>query len=930
MTEHFAYLFLGLGNGAVYAALGLALVMTFKSSGVVNFATGAVALYTTYTYGLLREGELLIPVPGFPSTIELGGELDLVPAVAISLVIAAALGALLYLVVFRPMRSAPVVAKAVASIGLMLAIQALLALRVGTTAVPVAPIFEPGILSIGESQVPTDRIWLAVVIVALATVVALVYHFTRFGVATEAAAESEKGAFVTGLSPDRIALSNWALSSVIAGLGGILIAPIVPLSPIAYTMFIVPALAAALVGNFSSMALAVAAGLGIGILQAEGTHLQSLYTWIPKSGVSEAIPLLLILVFLVVKGRPLPSRGGIVHQSLGRAPRPRQIWTPAVVATLIAVIALSATSGSYRGAIIATFIFAILGLSQVVVTGFAGQVSLAQLTLAGVGAFGLSVVNTELGIPFPFAPILAALMATVIGVVVGLPALRIRGLPFMVVTLALAVFLETFWFRNPSFNGGLKGSNFDAPSIFGIDLGIGAGENYPRISFGILCLIIVVIAAVGVGLLRRSRLGSAMLAVRANERSAAAAGINVSRTKLAAFAIGSFLAGLSGTLLAYQQTLATADPFSVFAGIAIFAIIYTAGITSVSGALLAGVLAPGALLYIVLDRAFDFGDYYALASGVLLILTVMINPDGIAGRITHLLQRFSRSVTPRGPAGEPDASTAPTSGRLNAGTPVIDRDRTLLKVDSVSVQYGAVTAVSEVSFEVFDGEIVGLIGPNGAGKTTLIDAISGFASASGHITLDGADVTDLAPHRRSRRGLGRTFQDVELYDDLSVRENVTVGARGGKASTSGESVDDVLGLLDLHSVADVTVASLSQGQRQLVSMARVLAGNPSVALLDEPAAGLDSNESRWLGERLRAVRNNGMTMLLVDHDMELVLSVCDRIIVLDLGKVIASGTPDAIRADENVIRAYLGVPAGGRDTGEATSATGLTEQKVIS
>ena len=926
MTEHFAYLFLGLGNGAVYAALGLALVMTFKSSGVVNFATGAVALYTTYTYGLLREGELLIPIPGFPSSIELGGKLDLVPAVAISLVIAAALGALLYLVVFRPMRSAPVVAKAVASIGLMLTIQALLALRVGTTAVPVAPIFEPGVLSIGDSQVPTDRIWLAVVIVALATVVALVYHFTRFGVATEAAAESEKGAFVTGLSPDRIAVSNWALSSVIAGLGGILIAPIVPLSPIAYTMFIVPALAAALVGNFSSMALAVAAGLGIGILQAEGTHLQSLYSWIPKSGVSEAIPLLLILAFLVVKGRPLPSRGGIVHQNLGRAPRPRRIWTPAVVGTVVALVAVSATSGSYRGAIIATFIFAILGLSQVVVTGFAGQVSLAQLTLAGVGAFGLSVANTELGIPFPFAPILAALMATVIGVVVGLPALRIRGLPFMVVTLALAVFLETFWFRNPSYNGGLKGSNFDAPSIFGIDLGIGAGENYPRISFGILCLIIVVVAAVGVGLLRRSRLGSAMLAVRANERSAAAAGINVSRTKLAAFAIGSFLAGLSGTLLAYQQTLATADPFSVFAGIAIFAIIYTAGITSVSGALLAGVLAPGALLYIVLDRAFDFGDYYALASGVLLILTVMINPDGIAGRIVSLAQRFSRSDTLRAPAGKPDASA---SGRVDAGTPVIDRARTMLKVDSVSVRYGAVTAVSDVSFEVFDGEIVGLIGPNGAGKTTLIDAISGFAAASGNITLDGTDMSDLAPHRRSRVGLGRTFQDVELYDDLSVRENVTVGARGGNTSTSDESVDDVLGLLDLHAVADVTVASLSQGQRQLVSMARVLAGNPSVALLDEPAAGLDSNESRWLGERLRAVRNNGMTMLLVDHDMELVLSVCDRIIVLDLGKVIASGTPADIRADDNVIRAYLGVPAGGRDT-ETESGVGLTEKEVIS
>ncbi|ORM32153.1 branched-chain amino acid ABC transporter permease/ATP-binding protein [Williamsia sp. 1135] len=921
MTEHFAYLFLGLGNGAVYAALGLALVMTFKSSGVVNFATGAVALYTTYTYGMLRQGELLNPIPGFPSSIDLGGDLGLVPAVAISLVIAAILGAVLYLAIFRPMRSAPVVAKAVASIGLMLTIQALLALRLGTSSVPVAPIFEPGTISIGESQVPTDRIWLAVVIVALATVVALAYHFSRFGVATEAAAESEKGAFVTGLSPDRIAISNWALSSVIAGLGGILIAPIVPLSPIAYTMFIVPALAAALVGNFSSMALAVAAGLGIGVLQSEGTHFQSLYDWVPDSGVSEAIPLILILVFLVVKGRPLPSRGAIVHQNLGRAPRPRRVLLPAIVGTGVAVAAVCLTSGSYRGAIIATFIFAILGLSQVVVTGFAGQVSLAQLTLAGAGAFGLSVVNTELGIPFPFAPILAALMATVIGVVVGLPALRIRGLPFMVVTLALAVFLEAFWFRNPSFNGGIEGANFDAPEIFGADLGIGAGENYPRISFGLMCLIIVVAAAVGVALLRRSRLGSAMLAVRANERAAAAAGINVSRTKLAAFAIGSFLAGISGTLLAYQQTLATAGSYSVFAGIAIFAVIYTAGITSVSGGLLAGVLAPGALLFVFLDRAFDFGDYYALVSGVLLIVTVMVNPDGIAGRVQHAI------ASRRQPAG-----TAPTGSEVARSADEADgvarvstSDVPLLAISGVGVRYGTVAAVSDVSFEVFEGEIVGLIGPNGAGKTTLIDAISGFADADGTVTLGGQSLDGVSPHQRSRRGLGRTFQDVELYDDLSVHENVTVGARGGASGSAG--VDAVLERLGLGGVADVTVASLSQGQRQLVSVARVLAGNPSLALLDEPAAGLDSTESRWLGARLRAVRDTGVTMLLVDHDMELVLSVCDRIIVLDLGKVIATGTPEVIRADEEVIRAYLGVP---KAAGESSPPTELTKPGVTS
>jgi ABC-type branched-subunit amino acid transport system ATPase component len=231
-----------------------------------------------------------------------------------------------------------------------------------------------------------------------------------------------------------------------------------------------------------------------------------------------------------------------------------------------------------------------------------------------------------------------------------------------------------------------------------------------------------------------------------------------------------------------------------------------------------------------------------------------------------------------------------------------------------------VAAVSDVSFEVFEGEIVGLIGPNGAGKTTLIDAVSGFAESVGTVTLGGHSLDGVSPHLRSRRGLGRTFQDVELYDDLSVKENVTVGARG-------DSVEAVLQRLGLRGVADVTVASLSQGQRQLVSVARVLAGNPSVALLDEPAAGLDSTESRWLGARLRAVRDTGVTMLLVDHDMELVLSVCDRIIVLDLGKVIASGTPDVIRADQEVIRAYLGVPKG---AGEPPPNIELTKPGVTS
>ncbi|MDH3006762.1 branched-chain amino acid ABC transporter permease/ATP-binding protein [Gordonia alkanivorans] len=902
MTDHLAFLVLGLGNGAVFAALGLALVMTFKSSGVVNFATGAVALYAAYTYAFLRQGELLNPIPGFPTTISLGSDVGVAVAVLISVVIAAILGIILYLLVFRPMRAAPALAKAVAAIGLMLVIQALIALRVGENTPSVGPIFKVDTFKIGTSAVPTDRLLLAVVIVGLAICAGLVLRYTRFGVATEAAAESEKGALVTGLSPDRIAIANWALSSATAGLGGVLIAPIVPLNPVAYTMFIVPALAAALVGNFTAISVTVGAGLVIGMLQSEATKLQATWDWMPDAGVAEAVPLILIVGFLLLRGQPLPGRGAVIRQDLGRSPRPEHLLVPGIIGVVVAVIALLATSGSLRLAVIATMIYGIIALSQVVVTGYAGQVSLAQLTLAGVGAYALSRLTENLNLPFPLAPLLAACAAMVIGVIVGLPALRVRGLPLMVATLALAVFCEAFWFRNPSLNGGLQGALVDSPSIFGVDLGIGAGEGYPRLAFGILCLVVLTVVAYGVAALRRSGLGASMLAVRANERSAAAAGINVGVTKLIAFAIASFLAGLGGALLAYQQTLATAGTYAVFAGIGLFAVTYVAGVTSISGAILAGVIAPGGVMYFAVDKYASFGDYYMLVSGILLVLTVVTNPDGLVGYLHKLPYPGRRTARPAAEQPvEPPATPV-------ADTPAPPTGSVILSIRDVTVRYSAVTAVRDVGFDVRAGEIVGLIGPNGAGKTTLIDAISGFAPADGTVSLDGESIDGLAPHRRSRAGLGRTFQDIELYGELSVAENLAIAAQRAPGDTS-DNVRKVLQMLEIDHLREVPAADLSQGQRQLVAVARVLAGQPRVALLDEPAAGLDSTESRWLGDRLRAARAHGVSMVLVDHDMDLVLSLCDRVIVLDLGAVIADGTPDEIRTSPAVVGAYLGTPS---------------------
>jgi branched-chain amino acid transport system ATP-binding protein len=252
----------------------------------------------------------------------------------------------------------------------------------------------------------------------------------------------------------------------------------------------------------------------------------------------------------------------------------------------------------------------------------------------------------------------------------------------------------------------------------------------------------------------------------------------------------------------------------------------------------------------------------------------------------------------------------------------------VLRATAISVRFGGVHAVVDVGLEVGEGRLVGLIGPNGAGKTTFIDAISGFVRSEGRVELDGADLTRLPPHARARRGLARTWQSIELFDDLSVGENLVVAShRPSVWRTITETVsapdprsDDILPaleLLGLEAVADRLPSELSQGQRKLAGIARALAAKPRVLCLDEPAAGLDTRESEELGVRLRGLADGGQSMLLVDHDMGLVLGICDEVVVLEFGKVIARGAPDAVRSDPQVIRAYLGSAASQLAAGEA-------------
>jgi sulfate-transporting ATPase len=908
--EYIASLFLGLGNGGVYAALAVAIVLTYRSSGVLNFATGAVALYAAYTYGYLRNGQLPLFIPGLPVSVGVGGSMGFVPAAALALAMAALIGALLYLLVFRPLRQASQLATAIASLGVLVVLQTDAANRLGTSPVSAAPIFPQHTWRIGSLLFLSDRVYLVATVAVLTLVVTALYRWTPFGLATRATAETETGAFVTGVAPDRVALFNWIISAVVAGIAGILIAGVTPLTPVGYTLFVVPALAAALVGGFQYLVPTLAAGIGIGMLQGGLVTVALRNTWLPQTGVQEIVPIAVILLALLVRGRSMPERGAVIRRSLGAAPRPRSLTFPTVVGSAAGVLLLVLTHGSWRGAVIVSIIFAVIGLSQVVVTGFAGQVSMAQLGLAGCAAMTLSFLTQSWHIPFPLGPLLASLVAALIGAVVGLPALRLRGLLLGVVTLALADVLENVWFDNIP----LGGAQVNNPKLFGLNLGIGSGLGYPRLQFGLFCLIVLVAVAWGVAKLRKSALGSAMLAVRANETSAAGVGVSVVWVKVISFAIASFIAGIGGSLLAYDQGISTAASFTAIGGLAFLTTVYLAGITSVSGGILSGILAASGLVAYASSTWFNLGIWFPAILGLVLVVNLIIYPEGLATAGHRLADRFARARASRTAADAPapaiGASAAePAATPVTAGpppAPLAAAGDTLLEVSRITVRYGGVVAVSDVSLKVPAGTVVGLIGPNGAGKTSFIDGLTGFARAEGEVELKGRRIDHLRPHSRVHGGLARTFQSLDLYDDLTVDENVSAALYGEHRRDRARATKRALDLVGIADLRQRKAGQLSQGQRQLVSIARACAARPSVLLLDEPAAGLDTSESQWLAERIRNVKEAGAGVLLVDHDVALVLSVCDYIYVLNFGKVIAEGDPAAIRSDRAVAEAYLG------------------------
>ncbi|HZE04714.1 MAG TPA: branched-chain amino acid ABC transporter permease/ATP-binding protein [Solirubrobacteraceae bacterium] len=891
MTQVLLFILLGLGPGALIAGIALGVVLTYRGSGVINLATGGVAMLGGYAFWALRTGQL-------------GVTMSTLPALVVGLAFVAVFGVLMELVAFRPLRTASPLAKLVSSLGVLLIAQAIVLLAFGTTPQPEPNVLPQNVVHVLGAVIPVDRFILTGIVIALAAALAAGYRWSRFGLATRAASENQEAAMLGGLSPDLLSLANTVLGAVIAGGLGILAASITELDPSTLPLQIVPALAAALMANFTSFSIACAAGLGLGIIDSLIQYVSSL-SWFPTAGgvalpgVAELVAFVIIALVLFLRGSRLPSRGDIVERSLPLAPRPRNLMRTALIAGVICAVALVVLPYDFREALINTLIGTLMALSLVVLTGFVGQISVVQLSLAGVCGFVISHLAVNAGIGFPLAPLVGTAAAVLLGMVTALSAVRVRGVSLAVVTLAAAVAIENFGFNNPTWGGGQTGSPVPSPTLLGLNLGPsapfrGIDGNQPSPVYGWVVLAVTVALCLLVGYVRRGRLGQTMLAVRSNERGAAAVAINPRNVKLAAFAISALIAGVAGSLYAYNFGSVSADRFDAFTALSLIAFAYAGGITLISGAAFAGLISTQALLPYALDKWFGLsGNWFLLFGGVILIVTLIQNPDGVAGafyRKTHRRPVFSPHL-PKPPA-------VPTAGqrrRQPAAHPPV------LRVRGLSVAFGGVQALSEVDLEVGEGELVGLIGPNGAGKTTLIDAVTGFVSYAGRIELAGHDTRGRQPHAIAALGCARTWQATELFDDLDVRENLTVafGAAGA-----------VLDAMGLEPVGDAMPAEISEGQRKLVGLARAVAGAPRLLCLDEPAAGLDTTESQALGRRLRDLADRGQSTLLIDHDMGLVLGICDRVVVLEFGRVIADGPPEAVRADPAVITAYLGTAAG--------------------
>ncbi|MFD9466500.1 ATP-binding cassette domain-containing protein [Streptomyces sp. NPDC060027] len=957
----------GLSVGSAAALTGIGLVVTYRATGVLNFAQGAIAMVCAY---LLRQ-----------FTVEWGWPLALGAAVTL-LLVAPAIGMALERFVFRPLSvlGGDPAQTLVASIGVFVLLVGGAALVWGTGARADAP-----------TLVSADPWGQLAVAVSLALGVGAVTRWTRFGTELRAVVDDRSLSVLGGIDADRVAAAGWAFGSFTAGLTGVLLAPYVRLDPYGMPLLVLEVMAVAVAARMRSLPVAVVVALGIGVAQSQLTRLH-------PSGWAEpllqAVGANLFVVALLVAALVLPgigARDALPRTAPARVSTPPGAWAVAVVLFLLPL----GLAGSDLHTSVQVPALGVVLLSLVVVTGRGGQISLGQAAYAGLGALFTALLAAGRFPGLPRLPELAALAVAVLlvaplGVLTGWPAIRRHGLALAVATFAVGVGVSRFVFAQPY-------------AVAGLSLGRPAGFDGDR-AYYVLELVLLVAALLAAHTLRRGRTGRALAAMRDHEAGASAAGVRVPALKLTAFVAGAALAALGGGMLGMGLRAFDATAYDPVRGLLWFAAVVVLGADSVLGALVAAALLVGldagarggvaaALVGVlaVLVGRFPEGPYEALraaTSRLRLHRGATLTPLGARVRrnLRPAAEARPAAPVPRAPAGAtapadlsrrqprtsdrphpaspasrrpgrpahgpgspPDprrpargthparqprpgpASAAPgagpppavpagppgrpapaeppappvaaeSPGRSGMTSPAADGTRRPARTPSppltarrLHVAYGGFTALDGVSLDIPPGRVTAVVGPNGAGKSTLFHCLAGTLRPSGgRVLLGGRDITRLAAHARTRLGIARTFQQLAVFPSLTVAENVRVGAEQGRIADPG-AVERALRLFELDGpVRSLPAAGLPTGTLRRVELARALAGSPRVLLLDEPAAGLDTGEVTALARVLRALAADGMALLVVEHDLDLVADLAHTVHVMAAGRIVTSGPADRV------------------------------------
>jgi branched-chain amino acid transport system permease protein len=560
-----------------------------------------------------------------------------------------------------------------------------------------------------------------------------------------------------------------------------------------------------------------------------------------------------------------------------------------------AILVALAASMSFDGYILnilmqaTTFAIAVFGLS--VVLGLCGQINLAQAAFFGFGAYAVGIGTADYQLSYWLCLVAGCVMALLAGAVLGMSTLRLGGHYLAMVTISFQQIITLVMINAGWLTHGPDGvSRIGRPALFP------SSQSY-------LAFCVAMLAIVGyiVWHLPDTRLGRAMRAVRDNELAAGVNGIDVFRTKVYAFAICALLGGLGGALFAGGFAYISPDQFSFAESIVFLTMSLLGGVASPIGS------AIGTGLLILIPEWLRFlksvpGLYLAIY-GLSVILIIRFMPDGIWGFVTAGLDRFRAKAKVPDPGLPLVLAPAATGGAM------------VLEVTGLSKHFGGLKAVDQVDIAVHRGGVHALIGPNGSGKTTTLNVLSGLYNAtSGRIMLDGTDVTTMPPHLRAAAGLGRTFQNIRLFRSMTALENVIIGAErpgntligNGDAAALHARAMSALSFVGLGPRANELISSFSYGHQRLIEIARALAANPTLLLLDEPAAGLNSTEKLELHELLKRIAAQGLTILIIDHDMTLVSEAAQHITVLNFGRRIADGESMAVLRHPDVVSAYLG------------------------